>query len=182
MQLRRLRSEAHELALRVASLPESARIRTQVEAAMADAARAVCRLPAAEQPSEPARMEELLISPELFAIADLLAVAQPSASGQLLPLEAALQVLRAAVARQQPRQRAAEEYLPGVDANVMDSIGAQADAALREAESALRGVSLDYADESDSGLRDPATSRQDDELATDEEVEAVLASALRGDL
>ncbi|KAJ1640802.1 hypothetical protein T492DRAFT_926309 [Pavlovales sp. CCMP2436] len=42
-------------------------------------------------------MAGLLVSPEMFAIAELLALARHSAGGTLLPLESALQVLRARV-------------------------------------------------------------------------------------
>lgn len=187
------------LATRAMQLENAAAIAAEVDAAMAEAVRAVSWIgdpvspraastpggsPAAPRAQEPQRagerMSELLVSPELFSIADLLALARQTAGSMLLPLDSALQVLRARVSPEeadggpQPRggaSRPGEEETDDHDGNGrFDGVPAEVEAALRAAESSLRAAGFGSGD------------HDNDDGAEDAEVEAVLASALRGDL
>jgi hypothetical protein len=219
----------------LAESPHAHEIGAQVEAAMADANRALGWIsanrsqpagapPAAQQgagpsgaapPMVPARISQLLVNSELFSLAELLAIARHSAGSLLLPLESALQVLRAQPgSASMPRQpsaapdalrapgaaagapltssRQAASALPAggrhgahppeghaADASTAaggagEELSAQVSAALRAAESALRGSGIDDDGSSDDG----DDARGDDEIA-EAEIQAVLAECSR---
>lgn len=187
---------------------EAAAIGAEVDAAMADAVRAVSwigtdRVPpsspaargaTARAPCEP--MCELLINPELFSMADLLALARHSAGATLLPLDSALQVLRARVGAMLPAAGGPGAAPPSPGANgLLDGaeVGAAADGArARHGEATAFGAEAVDAVPADIASALQAANRalracgaaddSEDNDAEDAEVEAVIASALSGGL
>lgn len=173
-------------------LPNAAAIAADVDAAMADATCSLTWVDPERAPSgggsspgtpQPERqrsaepMGPLLVSPELFSVADLLALARHSAGATLLRLDSALQVLRARVGPEEaaagaPPRVAAAASCESVGAEPLESPDALGDApaevpaALRAAEGALRAFGASGGDE-EGGSGDDA------------EVEAVIAEALR---